>query len=72
MSSPPWEVHNATPSFIDKSLDALRFLLKPLNYSQTIIIILVVISFLLMFIGIIEIRRSYLDHSPEPNSNIEK
>jgi hypothetical protein len=66
MSLPPWETQNSTSIVMSRSFDILEFLLKPLNYSQIVIIIFLTLSFLLLAVGIIEVRRSFRNRIRKP------
>jgi hypothetical protein len=66
MSLPPWETQNSTSIVMSRSFDILEFLLKPLNYSQIVIIVFLALSFLLLAVGIIEVRRSIRNRIRKP------
>ncbi|MCC6016210.1 MAG: hypothetical protein LM582_04100 [Desulfurococcaceae archaeon] len=66
MSLPPWETQNSTSIVMSRSFDILEFLLKPLNYSQIVIIVFLTLSFLLLAVGIIEVCRSFRNRIRKP------
>jgi hypothetical protein len=66
MSLPPWETQNSTSIVMSRSFDILEFLLKPLNYSQIVIIVFLTLSFLLLAVGIIEVHKSFRNRIRKP------